>query len=75
MIKYKADIYSRAKAEWHTNRKAKLQLKRESYKDLKNIKEKFDSNLTPAGKQGNKNSKNREKKREEKAKLKNSKVT
>jgi len=45
MIKYKAEIFSRAKAEWHTNRKSKLLLKRESYKDLKNIKEKFDSNI------------------------------
>ena len=50
MIKYKADIFSRAKAEWHTNRKAKLQLKRESYKDLQNIKDKFDSNMQTAGK-------------------------
>ena len=70
MIKYKADIFSRAKAEWHTNRKAKLELQRESYKDLQNIRDKFDSNVTSTGKQANKNNKNREKKRDEKAKLK-----
>jgi hypothetical protein len=50
MIKYKAEIHSRARAEWHTNRKAKLELQRESYKDLKNIKEKFDSNITSISK-------------------------
>jgi hypothetical protein len=50
MIKYKAEIHSRARAEWHTNRKAKLELQRESYKDLKNIKEKFDNNITSVSK-------------------------
>ena len=37
MIKYKADIFSRAKAEWHTNRKAKLELYRESYRSSESI--------------------------------------
>jgi hypothetical protein len=43
MIKYRAEIKSRPRAEWHTNRREKLELKRESFKDLKNIKEKYDS--------------------------------
>lgn len=72
MIKYKAEIHSRARAEWHTNRKAKLELKRESYKDLKNIRDKFDSNIgsISKSKQSNKNNDRREKKRDEKAKEK-----
>ena len=72
IIKYKAEIHSRVRAEWHTNRKAKLALQRESYKDLKNIKEKFDSNMSTMSKskQSGKNNQRREKKRDEKAKEK-----
>jgi hypothetical protein len=43
MIKYKADIQARPRAEWHKNRREKLELKRESFADLKNIKDRFDS--------------------------------
>lgn len=42
MIKYRSDIQSRPRAEWHKNKKDKLELKRESFKDLQNIKQKFD---------------------------------
>lgn len=41
MIKYKDEIRSRPKAEWKTSKKEKQEIKQESFKDLKNIKEKF----------------------------------
>lgn len=43
MIKYRSEIQSRPRAEWHSNRREKLEIKRESFADLKNIKEKFDN--------------------------------
>ncbi len=67
LIKYKADIMSRPKAEWHSNRREKLEIKRESYNDLKNIKEKFDNHGKKVQEKGK--SKN-EKKRDKKAKAK-----
>lgn len=64
MIKYRSEIQSRPRAEWHSNRREKLEIKRESFADLKNIKEKFDNHgkkpLDPKGK--NKNEKKRDKK-------------
>lgn len=42
LIKYKEEINSRPRASWGSTREEKLQLKRDSRKDLKNIKEKFD---------------------------------
>jgi ATP-dependent RNA helicase DDX27 len=67
MIKYKADIMSRPRAEWHNSRKDKLTLQRESRKDLTHIKENFEKNLEH---NKGKNKKEREKKREVKAKEK-----
>lgn len=40
-IKYRAEIQSRPRAEWKTSKKEKQEIKQESFKDLKNIKEKF----------------------------------
>jgi hypothetical protein len=39
---------------WETNRKEKLETKRESYKDLKNIKDKFNGTATPHTNNNNK---------------------
>ena len=69
MIKYKDEIMSRPKSEWHKTFKQKKELRKESNKDLSNIKDKFDAQLQ----QVNKNKKKREKKREEKAIASNSK--
>ena len=63
MIKYKDEIMSRPKNEWHKTFKQKKDLKNESHRNLKDIREKFDAQLT----QVNKNKQKREKKREEKA--------
>ena len=43
MIKYKDEIMSRPKSEWHKTLKQKKDLRKESNKDLDNIKEKFDA--------------------------------
>ena len=45
LIKYKAEILARPKAEWHSSKKQKKELQRESFKDLKNIRDKFDGSL------------------------------
>jgi len=45
MIKYKADIAARPRAEWHSTKKEKRELQMESFKDLDNIKDKFEANL------------------------------
>lgn len=64
MIKYRSEIQSRPRAEWHSNRREKLEIKRESFADLKNIKEKFDNHgKKPQDPQGkNRNEKKRDKK-------------
>ena len=43
LIKHREEIRSRPRAEWHSNKKDKLQLKRDSFKDLQNIKQKFET--------------------------------
>ena len=43
MVKFKKDIMARPKAEWHTNKRKTTELKKESFKDLKNIREKFEN--------------------------------
>ena len=43
MVKFKKDIMSRPKAEWHTTKKKATELKKESKKDLKNIRSNFES--------------------------------
>ena len=63
MIKYKSEIKSRPRAEWNSNRREKLEIKRESYADLKNIKEKFDNHGKKVQEKGkSKNEKKRDKK-------------
>jgi hypothetical protein len=64
MIKYREEIKARPRAEWTTNRREKLETKRESYKDLKNIKDKFNGGPSAMP---SKNNKQRAKKRDEKA--------
>ena len=63
MIKYKDEIMSRPKSEWHKNFKEKKELRKQSHKDISNIKDKFDSQIS----QVNKNKRRRDQKREEKA--------
>jgi ATP-dependent RNA helicase DDX27 len=63
MIKYKEEIMSRPKAEWHRTMTQKKELRKEARKDIANIRERFDNTLTTV----NKNKKKRELKREEKA--------
>jgi len=77
MIKHRSEIMSRPRAEWHTNRREKLELKRESYKDLANIKEKFDNHgKKPQEAKGkNKNEKKRDKKIKAKERQANSKFS
>ena len=62
MIKYKDEIMSRPKNEWHKTLKQKKELRIDSTKDLGNMREKFDAQLS----QVNKNKKKRDQKREEK---------
>jgi hypothetical protein len=45
MVKFKKDIMSRPKAEWHTTKKKATELKKESKKDLKNIRSNFEGQL------------------------------
>jgi len=49
IIKHKKEIMSKPRAEWHTDKKSKLELKRESFKDLQNIRDKFDNTLSKDG--------------------------
>lgn len=44
-MKYKKDILSRPKNEWHSTKKHTKDLKVESRKDLKNIKENFEGQV------------------------------
>ena len=46
MVKYKDEIMSRPKAEWHKSFKEKKDLRKESKKDLKSVGQKFDEALT-----------------------------
>ena len=70
MVKHKAEIMAKPKAEWHSSKKQKQQLKRDSYKDLQNIKDKFDSTKSTNVKEKSKEKK-REKKANEKSKFAN----
>ena len=45
LVKFKKDIMSRPKAEWHTTKKQATELKKESKKDLKNIRNNFEVQL------------------------------
>ncbi len=51
MIKYKDEIMSRPKAEWHKNYKEKKDLRKESKKDLKAVADKFDESLNQMSKE------------------------
>jgi len=42
MVKFKKEIMSRPKTEWHTTKKKAVELKKESKKDLKNIRSNFE---------------------------------
>jgi len=50
IIKYKDEIMSRPKTEWHKSFKEKKDLQKESKKDLKNVGTKFDESLVVMGK-------------------------
>ena len=45
MVKYRDEIMSRPKTEWHKSYKEKSELRKESKKDLKNVGAKFDESL------------------------------
>ena len=45
MVKYRDEIMSRPKTEWHKTFKEKKDLQKESKKDLKNVGSKFDESL------------------------------
>jgi len=45
MVKFKDEIMSRPKTEWHKTYKEKKDLQKESKKDLKDIGTKFDESL------------------------------
>ena len=51
LVKYKDEIMSRPKAEWHKSFKEKKDLRKESKKDLKTVSQKFDDSLLPAKQQ------------------------
>ena len=51
MVKYKDEIMSRPKAEWHKNYKEKKDLRKESKKDLKAVADKFDESLNQMSKE------------------------
>lgn len=46
VIKYKDEIMSRPKTEWHKSFKEKKDLRKESKRDLKNVGSKFDESLS-----------------------------
>ena len=50
IVKYKDEIMSRPKTEWHKSFREKKDLRKESKKDLKNLGSKFDESLTVMGK-------------------------
>lgn len=60
MVKYKSEIMSRPKKEWHVGNNQKKELQKESKKDLANIKSKFDDHAIGTGQR------KREQKREQK---------
>jgi ATP-dependent RNA helicase DDX27 len=45
LVKFKKDIMSRPKAEWHSTKKQATELKKESKKDLKNIRSNFEGHV------------------------------
>ena len=45
MVKYRDEIMSRPKNEWHKTFKEKKDLRKESKRDLKNVGAKFDESL------------------------------
>ena len=65
MVKYKDEIQSRPKNEWHKTTKEKKEVKKEARKEISTIKEKFDEYSTQLGKEQRK----RDKKRQEKEAL------
>jgi hypothetical protein len=66
-VKFKKEIMSRPKSEWHSSNKQRTELKKDSKKDLKNIRNKFDMHSGEgAQNSNNRNKKKREQKREEK---------
>lgn len=66
MVKYKDEIMSRPKTEWHKTFKEKKDLRKESKKDLKDMGKKFDESLTGMGKQQKLREKKKQRKEEEK---------
>jgi ATP-dependent RNA helicase DDX27 len=68
-IKYKHEIKSRPKNEWHSTQKEKDKNKKDSKKELKTLKTKFDENI----KEKSHNQKVKDRKRDEKAKEKENK--
>ena len=64
VIKYKDEIMSRPKTEWHKSFKEKKDLRKESKRDLKNVGSKFDESLGQM--QMSKKQRMREKKLQEK---------
>ena len=50
MVRFKDEIMSRPKAEWHKTFKEKKELRKESKKDLKNMGTKFDESLVQLSK-------------------------
>ena len=63
LVKYKDEIMSRPKTEWHKSFKEKKDLRKESKRDLKNVGSKFDESL---GGQMSKKQRMREKKLQQK---------
>ena len=63
LVKYKDEIMSRPKTEWHKSFKEKKDLRKESKRDLKNVGSRFDESL---GQMGNKKQRMREKKLQQK---------
>ena len=63
-MKFKDEIMSRPKAEWHKSFKEKKELRKESKKDLKDLGNRFDEALAQTGKNA------KQRKREEKQQLK-----
>ena len=59
MVKYKDEIQSRPKNEWHKTTKEKKEVKKEARKEISTIKEKFDEYSTQLSKEQRKRDKKR----------------
>ena len=66
MIKYKEEIMSRPKKEWFVGNKRRSEVAKESKQDLKNIKTKFEDQLTNQERNKHKRDKKRTSKQNEK---------